>query len=322
MEINENSLRPKYLNEFIGQKELIYKLTIYINVAKKKKEVLDHILFYGPSGCGKTTLANLIANEMGVNIKVINAANIEKPYELISVLLSLEPGDILFIDEIHRLTHQLEEILYSAMEDFFIESIISKNESTSNIHINLPPFTLIGATTLYGLISTPLRMRFSICEKLSFYNINEMMDIINRNARLYNFKITKEASENIAKRSRGVPRIGNNLVKRIRDFTLYKNKKIIDTEIVDETCSFLKIDKIGLNEDDMMYLKVLYNNGNILCLGINSLSILLNYDSKTIEETIEPYLLKLKFIEKGKSGRILTTLGINYIKKKVNLFLD
>ncbi|MGM9857744.1 MAG: Holliday junction branch migration DNA helicase RuvB [Bacilli bacterium] len=322
MEINENGLRPKYLKEFIGQKELIYKLSVYIDAARKRKEVLDHILFYGPAGCGKTTLANLIANEMSVNIKVINAANIEKPYELISVLLSLAPGDILFIDEIHRLSRQLEEILYSAMEDFYIESVINKNETTKDIHIDLPPFTLIGATTLFGLISSPLRMRFPICEKLSFYSISDMIFIINRSAKIYDIKITEEASKNIAKRSRGIPRIGNNLLKRIRDFACFRNKKIIDNDIVEETTAFLKINEIGLNEDDLLYIKTLYNKGKCLCLGINSLAVLLNYDIKTIEDTIEPYLLKIYFIEKSSKGRILTSQGLTYIKKNLNLFLD
>ena len=322
MEINDNLLRPTSLNDFIGQEQLKYKLNIYISVAKKRKETLDHILFYGPPGLGKTTLANLISNEMNCGIKIVNAANLEKVYELINILLSLEPGDILFIDEIHRLPRQLEEILYSAMEDFYIQVIVNKNESSKSVHIDLPPFTIIGATTMFGNISSPLRSRFQICERMYYYNINEISNIIKRTLNVYNLKYDELAIRNIAKRCRGTPRICNSIVKRIRDFCEYNKMKLVDSKIVNNVCTLLNIDDNGLNYEDYKYLFTLYNLSNKSSIGLESLALSLNENVKTISDVIEPYLIHKEFIYRTKQGRCLTDKGIEYVKSKIIPFLS
>lgn len=303
-EIYENTFRPTTLEDFVGQNEIKESLKVYIEASKLRKESLDHILLYGPPGLGKTTLAKIIANKLNTNIKIINAPAIKKQGDLVAVLSNLNEGDILFIDEIHRIPKNIEEILYPAMEDYKLNIIIGDENNSKVVEINLPPFTLIGATTHYGDLSSPLRSRFGIIFKFNYYNNNEIASIIQKVSKLYLVNISLNASNIIAKRARKTPRIALRLLKRILDYALIENIDTLNEEYINEIFKKLKIDKYGLNEIDIEYLETIINKFQGGPVGLSSIAVCLNEDEKTIEEVVEPYLLMEGFIKKTKSGRI------------------
>ncbi|HOV14612.1 MAG TPA: Holliday junction branch migration DNA helicase RuvB [Spirochaetota bacterium] len=313
----EKSLRPQNLKEFIGQNKFIENLKIYIEAAKKRKEPLDHILLSGPPGLGKTTLASIIANEMNVNFKSTSAPILEKSGDLAAILTDIGEGDVFFIDEIHRLKKNIEEILYSAMEDYSLDIIIGQGPSAKTIKINIAPFTLIGATTRSGLISSPLRARFGINENLDFYTLHETKDIITRSSKILNTKIEDDAAELIAKCSRGTPRVANRVLKRVRDFAQIKNNSIIDYKVSEESLKRLEIDYLGLNKIDIKILKILIEHYGGGPVGAKTIAISLGEEADTIEEVYEPFLIQLGFIKRTPRGRVATKkayehLGIKY----------
>lgn len=311
----EISIRPKQLDDYIGQTHLKENMKVFINASKIRGEVLDHVLLYGPPGLGKTTMANIIANELGVNIKTASGPSIEKSGDLAVILSSLEPGDVLFIDEIHRMPKYIEEILYPAMEDFTLNIIIGSENKTRNIKIDLPPFTLVGATTRPGDLSSPLRDRFGIINKLSYYNEEELTKIAIRTAKVLGLQIDKKSAQNIAKRSRGTPRIVNNLVKRVRDFTLVEGKNAIDIDTTNKALDKLKIDKIGLDEIDKELLLTIIEKFAGGPVGIETLATTLGEDITTIIDMYEPYLIKIGFIKRTQRGRIATEEAYKYLNK-------
>ena len=294
-------------------------LDVYIKAALKRNEALDHVLLYGPPGLGKTTLAQIIANELGVNIKVISGPSIEKSGDLAAVLSTLQEGDVLFIDEIHRLPRYVEEVLYSAMEDYVIDIVVGKDSQTRSIRIDLPPFTLVGATTRFGDLSAPLRDRFGVVLRLDYYTVDELDFIINRTAKVYETKIDKDAALNLAIRSRGTPRIANRLFRRVRDFADIRNNGIISLEICKEALSKLGIDDSGLDYTDYRYLKAIINTFKGGPVGVESLAATISEEVTTIEDVYEPYLLQEGYIKRSSRGRVATEkaykkLGINYYK--------
>ena len=302
----ENNIRPKKFEDYIGQSALKATLKISIEAAKKRELPLDHILFYGPPGLGKTTLASVIANEMGTNIKITSAPALERPRDIIGILMSLKAGDILFIDEIHRLNKISEEILYPAMEDFSLDMTTGKSQTLKSIRIPLPKFTLIGATTKAGALSGPLRDRFGIIHRLEFYSDSELKDVIKRTAKIMDIEIKDEGAEAIAKRSRGTPRIANRLVKRVRDYAIVKSNGIIDEKTADKALDILQIDKFGLDNTDRALIKIIaekYNGGPV---GIETLATALGEDVKTIEDVYEPFLVQKGFIQRTPRGRKLS----------------
>ncbi|MDV3166871.1 MAG: Holliday junction branch migration DNA helicase RuvB [Vigna little leaf phytoplasma] len=312
----EQFLRPQTLNQYLGQDHLKKILKIYLKAAQQRKETLDHLLFYGPPGLGKTTLAKIIANELKVGFKMISAAHIEKIGDLTIILSNLKKGDVLFIDEIHSLPRNVEEILYSVMEDYFLDIIIGKNEEKRTIRINLPPFSLVGATTKFGNITFPLRDRFGLILKLNYYTIDELNAIIERTAQVYGSQIEKKAILELARRSRGTPRLANRLFRRTRDFAEIFSNKIITHEIALETLDQLKIDNNGLNETDYHYLINLvykFHNGPV---GIKNLATTIGEEIFTIEEVYEPYLIKEGYIKRTARGRIATPLAQELLKQK------
>ena len=310
-----SSLRPLKLENFIGQKILKEKLRMYIYAAKKRNETLDHVLFYGPPGLGKTSLAMVITNEMGTKIHIVSGPSIEKIGDIASILNDLAPGDILFIDEIHRLPRVVEESLYTAMEDFKFSIIINREINPQTVTIDLPPFTLIGATTKIGMISNPLRARFGITEKFDFYDIDDLAEIVENSSKFFNVKIDKEAAIEIAKRSRGTPRNSNTYLKRIRDFVNFQNISIISKDAAIEGFKLLKIDSIGLNSFDMAYLSCIKNRFNGGPVGIENIANFIGDEVENIEEVIEPYLIKIGFIERTIKGRKLTSNCLKYLKQ-------
>ncbi len=302
----EPSLRPLKLVDYVGQNAIKEKLDIYIRAAKIRDESLDHVLLYGPPGLGKTTLAQIIANELGVNIKTISGPTIEKSGDLAAVLTSLEEGDVLFIDEIHRLPKIVEEILYSAMEDFYIDLIIGKESQAKTIRIDLPPFTLVGATTRYGDLSAPLRDRFGIVERLNYYNVDELKLIIKRSSEVYKVNINDEALLDLAKRSRGTPRIANRLLRRIRDFAYILSDKEITSELCKNALNKLNIDSLGLDTIDIKYLSAIINQFKGGPVGLDTIAAAIGEGKETIEDVYEPYLLQEGFINRTLRGRIVT----------------
>jgi len=314
-QLEDINLRPKSLEDYIGQEEIKKQLKVFIEASKKLNKPLDHILITGYSGLGKTSLAQVIANELGKNIIITSAPILDKKGDIAGILSSLNEGDVLFIDEIHRLNPAIEELLYSAMEDFVIDIVIGKKTTAKTVRLDLPKFTLIGATTKAGMLTSPLLSRFGIIFNMDFYNVDEIKEIIKRSAKILKADITDEATEEIAKASRGIPRIANQLLKRIHDFSVYKNKKIIDLETAKEGLKFLGYNEYGLNETDLKYLDILVNKFNMKPVGLNTLMATLSLDKYTIEEIIEPYLLRIGLVEKTPRGRVATDLAKNLLKK-------
>lgn len=302
----EPRIRPQTLDDYIGQSKLKEMLKIYIQAAKNRGESLDHCLFYGPPGLGKTTISNIIANELGVNIKVTSGPAIEKPGEIAAILNGLSEGDVLFVDEIHRLNRQVEEVLYPAMEDFAIDIMLGKDSTARSIRLDLPHFTLIGATTRAGLLSAPLRDRFGIITKLEFYTTEELMQIVRRSAKVLNVDIDDAGAERIALRSRGTPRLANRLLKRVRDFADVRFDGRITQEVADMALDILDVDKLGLDQNDRNYLMTIIDKFSGGPVGVETLAAALGEDSGTIEDVYEPYLLMNGLINRTPRGRVAT----------------
>ncbi|MCM8772065.1 MAG: Holliday junction branch migration DNA helicase RuvB [Candidatus Omnitrophica bacterium] len=309
----ENTVRPKTLDEFIGQQKVKDNLRVFISAAKKRKEVLDHVLFYGPPGIGKTTLSYIIANELGVNIKATSGPVIEKTGDLVGILTNLEEGDVLFIDEIHRLPRNVEEFLYSAMEEFRIDIVIGEGPKARSLKIPLKPFTLCGATTRIGLLTSPLRNRFGILHRLDYYSNEEIKEIILRSAKILNIKIDDSGAEEIAKRSRGTPRVANRLLRRVRDYAEVEGKGIIDKKIAVIALNKMDVDEEGLDEMDKKILEVIITKFNGGPVGVKSLSIAVGEEVSTIEEVYESFLVRKGFIKKTPQGRVATELAYKHL---------
>lgn len=312
---NVKSIRPSLIDEYIGQSEVKENMRIFIEAAKMRNESLDHVLLYGPPGLGKTTMAYIIANELNVNIRTASGPSIEKPGDLAAVLSSLEPGDVLFIDEIHRMPRYIEEILYPAMEDFTLDIIIGTEGNTRNIKIDLPPFTLVGATTKAGDLTSPLRDRFGIVNKLKYYTEEELKQIVLRTSEVLEAPIDEEGAVELATRSRGTPRIANKLFRRVRDFALVNGKNVIDLEITKEALNKLKIDKKGLDETDKELMLTIIEKFAGGPVGIDSLATAVGEETSTIEDMYEPYLIQIGLLKRTSRGRIATDKAIKYFEK-------
>jgi len=312
--IIENSIRPLSIDEYIGQEDVKQNIKVYIEAAKMRNESLDHVLLYGPPGLGKTTLANIIANELGVNIKNASGPSIEKSGDLAAILSTLEPNDVLFIDEIHRMPSYIEEILYPAMEDFVLDIMIGGEGNSRSIRIDLPPFTLVGATTRAGDLTSPLRDRFGIISKMQYYTIDELIKIVKRTSRVFEVPIDNEAALELASRSRGTPRIANRLFKRVRDFALVEGNGIINLDITKKALDRLKIDNKGLDDTDHQLLLAIIKKFNGGPVGIESVASAIGEEVTTIEDVYEPYLLQQGFLKRTPRGRVATPLAYEHLK--------
>ncbi len=309
----EGSLRPQTLNDYIGQSKIKENLKIYIEAAKLREDVLDHVLFYGPPGLGKTTLASIIANEMGVHLKVTSGPAIEKPGEMAAILNNLEQGDILFVDEIHRLNRQVEEVLYPAMEDYCIDVLIGKGPTARSVRLDLPKFTLVGATTRAGLLTAPLRDRFGMIHHLEFYSIEELKLIILHSARVLNVEVDENGAIEMAKRSRGTPRLANRILKRVRDFAQVKYDGIITEKVAKIALDLMDVDKLGLDRIDRNMLLTMIQKFNGGPVGLDTLAAAIGEDADTIEDVYEPYLIKNGLINRTPRGRVVTELAYSHL---------
>ena len=312
---SELSLRPNSLKEYVGQEELKRNLRIFIGAAKNRQECLDHVLLYGPPGLGKTTLAYVIANEMGGNIKTINGPAIEKAGDLAAILSEIEPGDVLFIDEIHRLPRQVEEVLYGAMEDFKLSIMINRDGNSKALNLPLPPFTLVGATTRAGDLSAPLRARFGISAKIDFYEPKEIQKIIERTARVLEMPIDKDAAELLSLRARGTPRIANRIYRRVRDFASYEGLDHIDSELAHRALNALKIDDLGLDDVDLKYLSAIIERFRGGPVGLETIASAIGEEITNLEDVYEPYLLMIGMINRTPRGRVATEKAYLHLKK-------
>lgn len=309
----ENTLRPKLLSDYVGQEKIKSKLKVYMDAAKMRGEALDHVLFYGPPGLGKTTLATIIANEMDVNIKITSGPAIEKPGEMAAILNNLQEGDVLFVDEIHRLNRQVEEVLYPAMEDYSIDVVIGKDTAARSIRLDLPKFTLVGATTRVGMLSAPLRDRFGVVERLQYYEVDELEKIVERSAKLFDMEIETDGATEIARRSRGTPRLANRLLKRVRDFAMVRYDGKISRKVVDETLDLLEVDKLGLDHLDRGILLCMIEKFSGGPVGLDTLAASLGEDRGTIEEVYEPFLLQEGLILRTPRGRVVTDKAYGHL---------
>ena len=309
----ERSLRPQYLKDYVGQTKIKSILKVFIDAARSRGESLDHVLFYGPPGLGKTTLCGIIANEMGVNMKVTSGPAIEKPGEMAAILNSLQEGDVLFVDEIHRLNRQVEEVLYPAMEDFAIDIMLGKESSARSIRLELPHFTLVGATTRAGLLTAPLRDRFGMVQKLDFYTPEELEEIVVRSAGVLNVEIQREGALEIARRSRGTPRLANRLLKRVRDFAQVKYDGVITKEVADFALDILEVDRLGLDNNDRSILLTIIQKFSGGPVGLDTLAAALGEDAGTLEDVYEPYLLMNGLLNRTPRGRMATDLAYHHL---------
>ncbi|MBT2598210.1 MULTISPECIES: Holliday junction branch migration DNA helicase RuvB [unclassified Oceanobacillus] len=309
----EFSLRPSTLAQYIGQDKVKENLTIFIQAAKMREEPLDHVLLYGPPGLGKTTLASIISHEMGVQFRSTSGPAIERAGDLAAILSSLEPGDVLFIDEVHRLPRSVEEVLYAAMEDFFIDIVIGSGPSARSVRIDLPPFTLVGATTRAGLLSAPLRDRFGVLSRLEYYEIKDLCNIVERTADIFNMPIASKAAIEVARRSRGTPRIANRLLKRVRDISQVKGEEEISLESTKEALNMLQVDDAGLDHVDHKLLLGIIEGFHGGPVGLDTIAATIGEESQTIEEVYEPFLLQLGFIQRTPRGRVITSKAYDHL---------
>ncbi|SCM01682.1 Holliday junction ATP-dependent DNA helicase RuvB [Bacillus cytotoxicus] len=308
----EYSLRPQTLRQYIGQDKAKHNLEVFIEAAKMREETLDHVLLYGPPGLGKTTLANIIANEMGVNIRTTSGPAIERPGDLAAVLTALQPGDVLFIDEIHRLHRSIEEVLYPAMEDFCLDIVIGKGPTARSVRLDLPPFTLVGATTRAGALSAPLRDRFGVLSRLEYYTVDQLSAIVERTAEVFEVEIDSLAALEIARRARGTPRIANRLLRRVRDFAQVRGDGTIAMEITQMALELLQVDKLGLDHIDHKFLLGIIEKFRGGPVGLETVSATIGEESHTIEDVYEPYLLQIGFLQRTPRGRIVTPLAYQH----------